>query len=209
VNERILEDRSRAQAVLASQETGKALSTEDREWLTDLARVYKVPGASSGPIDAAEGAELLRRVDTIPLSLELAQGAVESGWGTSRFADVGNSLFGQWSWAGGIEPEEQRTDTHGDHRIAAFQSTGLSVWSYALNLNTHDAYAELRSKRAALRQHGQLPRGRDLVDTMTRYSERGPHYVAELKTIMRQNKLDPIDDSKLVDMHIVQLVLAN
>jgi Bax protein len=209
VNERILEDRVRAQALLASQAAGQALVPEDREWLADLARIYKVPDAGSGPIDAAEGAELLRRVDAIPLSLELSQGAVESGWGTSRFADVGNSLFGQWSWAGGIEPEEQRTDTHGDHRIAAFQSTGLSAWSYALNLNTHDAYADLRRKRAELREHGQLPRGHDLVETMSRYSERGHHYVAELKTIMRQNKLDSVDDSKLVDMEIVQLVLVN
>jgi len=209
VNEHILGDRSRAQALLASEAAGQILTAEDREWLADLARVYKLPGADSGTIDAAEGAELMRRVDAIPLSLELAQGAVESGWGTSRFADVGNSLFGQWSWAGGIAPEEQRTDTHGDHRIAAFQSTGLSVWSYALNLNTHDAYAEFRRKRAEARAHGKLPRGHDLVETMSRYSERGHHYVAELKTIMRQNKLDPIDESKLVEMEIVQLVLVN
>ena len=168
-----------------------------------------MPDGGSGTIDATEGAELLRRVDAIPLSLELAQGAVESGWGTSRFADVGNSLFGQWSWAGGIAPEEQRTDTHGDHRIAAFESTGMSVWSYALNLNTHDAYADFRRKRAELREHGHLPRGHDLVETMSRYSERGHHYVAELKTIMRQNKLDSIDDSKLAEMDIVQLVLVN
>jgi uncharacterized FlgJ-related protein len=209
VNEHILEDRSRAQELLTSQTGGQVLSTEDREWLADLARVYKVPDGGSGTIDATEGAELLRRVDAIPLSLELAQGAVESGWGTSRFADVGNSLFGQWSWAGGIAPEEQRTDTHGDHRIAAFESTGMSVWSYALNLNTHDAYADFRRKRAELREHGHLPRGHDLVETMTRYSERGHHYVAELKTIMRQNKLDSIDDSKLAEMDIVQLVLVN
>jgi uncharacterized FlgJ-related protein len=208
VNERILEDRSRAQVLLATQTAGRPLAAEDAEWLADLARVYKVPGADSGSIDTAEGAELLRRVDAIPLSLELAQGAVESGWGTSRFADVGNSLFGQWSWSGGIAPEEQRTDTHGDHRIAAFQSTGLSAWSYALNLNTHDAYADFRSKRAELREHGELPHGHDLVETMSRYSERGHHYVAELKTIMRQNKLDSIDDSRLIGMEIVELKLV-
>jgi uncharacterized FlgJ-related protein len=209
VNEHILGDRSRAQALLASQAAGQTLNVEDRDWLADLARLYKVPGADAGPIDIAQGKELLRRVDAIPLSLELAQGAVESGWGTSRFADVGNSLFGQWSWSGGIAPEEQRTDTLGDHRVAAFQSTGLSAWSYALNLNTHDAYADFRRKRAQLRDRGQLPRGHDLVETMSRYSERGHHYVAELKTIMRQNKLDSIDDSKLVEMEIVQLVLVN
>ena len=62
---------------------------------------------------------------------------------------------------------------------------------------------------AEARAHGKLPRGHDLVETMSRYSERGHHYVAELKTIMRQNKLDPIDESKLVEMEIVQLVLVN
>ena len=209
VNERILEDRSHAQELLASQAAGRALAADDREWLANLALTYEVPGADPGPIDATEGAELLSRVDAIPLSLELAQGAIESGWGTSRFADVGNSLFGQWSFAGGIQPEEQRTETHGDHRVAAFQSTGLSAWSYALNLNTHDAYADFRRKRAEGREHGERPRGRDLVDTMNRYSERGTAYVAELKTIMRQNKLDSVDDSRLVDMEIVQLVPVN
>ena len=63
--------------------------------------------------------------------------------------------------------------------------------------------------RYEARAHGKLPRGHDLVETMSRYSERGHHYVAELKTIMRQNKLDPIDESKLVEMEIVQLVLVN
>jgi uncharacterized FlgJ-related protein len=209
VNELILADRSRAQFLLTSQASGRVLAAADREWLTKIALEYEVPGASAGPIDAPKGAELLRRVDAIPLSLELAQGAVESGWGTSRFADVGNSLFGQWSWAAGIAPEEQRTDTHGDHRIAAFQSTGLSAWSYALNLNSHDAYAEFRNKRAELREHGQRPQGRDLVDTMSRYSERGPKYVGELKTVMRQNKLDSVDNWTLATMEIVQLVLVN
>ncbi|HVS23001.1 MAG TPA: glucosaminidase domain-containing protein, partial [Gammaproteobacteria bacterium] len=102
VNEQILADRSYAEALLARQARGEQLAADDREWLSNLAAEYDVPGADSGPLDAALGAELLRRVDAIPPSLALAQGAVESGWGTSRFADVGNSLFGQWSWSGGI-----------------------------------------------------------------------------------------------------------
>src|SRR5204863_6383722 len=86
-----------------------------------------------------------------PPSLALAQGASESGWGTSRFANEGNSLFGQWSWSGGIKPSEQRTAAHGDHRIAAFESTGMSVASYALNLNTHATYRDFRVKREEMR----------------------------------------------------------
>ena len=37
-------------------------------------------------------------MDIIPPSLALAQSAEESGWGTSRFAQEGNALFGQRVW---------------------------------------------------------------------------------------------------------------
>ena len=42
--------------------------------------------------------QLLRRADVIPVPIALAQAAIESGWGTSRFAIKGNALFGQWAW---------------------------------------------------------------------------------------------------------------
>jgi len=205
VNEQILEDRSRAEALLGRQAAGEELASADREWLRALAAEYEVPGADSKPLDAALGAELLRRVDVIPPSLALAQGAVESGWGTSRFADLGNSLFGQWCWTGGIVPEEQRTETHGDHRIAAFKTTGLSAASYAHNLNTHDAYESFRRQRADSRKRGPFPLGLDLVATMARYSERGEAYVRELTVIIRQNDLDKVDDAMLIAMDIIRL----
>ena len=194
VNERILEERVRAEA-LSRQQT---LSPADQAWLRELAGHYQVP--------VGDTAELLRRVDLIPLSLALAQGASESGWGTSRFADEGNSLFGQWSWSGGIKPAEQRTAAHGDHRIAAFESTGMSVASYALNLNTHATYHDFRVRREDLRRKGQPIRGDDLVDTMIRYSERGQSYVNELRALMRQNRLDVADEAKLMQMEIIRVV---
>jgi len=209
VNERILEDRTYAETLLARQAAGEELAAEDREWLSELAMDYEVPGAESSGFDPALGAELLRRVDVIPPSLALAQGAVESGWGTSRFADVGNSLFGQWCWSGGIEPEEQRADTHGDHRIAAFKTTTLSAASYVHNLNTHDAYEDLRRRREDVREHGSFPRGRDIVAGLVRYSERGEAYVHELEAIMRQNRLDAVDEAMLLHMEIIRLEPAD
>jgi uncharacterized FlgJ-related protein len=205
VNEQILEDRSRAEALLQRQAAGEELGAEDREWLNQLAAEYEVPGADSGPLDAAQGAELLRRVDVVPPSLALAQGAVESGWGTSRFADLGNSLFGQWCYSGGIAPEEQRTETHGDHRIAAFKTTTLSAAGYARNLNTHGAYENFRRQRAETRKRGPYPLGLDLVATMVRYSERGEAYVHELRQIIRQNDLDKVDDATLIVMDMIRL----
>ena len=32
----------------------------------------------------------------------LAQSAIESGWGSSRFAKEGNALFGEWTWNNNI-----------------------------------------------------------------------------------------------------------
>ena len=41
---------------------------------------------------------LLLHVDTLPVSLMIAQAIEESGWGTGRFAQEGNALFGQYTW---------------------------------------------------------------------------------------------------------------
>ena len=46
-------------------------------------------------------------MDEIPVSLAIAQAAKETGWGTSRFAQEGNALFGQWTWSGeGLKPKD-------------------------------------------------------------------------------------------------------
>lgn len=205
VNERILEDRARAEPIAQRLASGENVPEDDAAWLRELALRYGVLDDAENLLDPSRIDELLRRADAIPPSLALAQSAVESGWGTSRFAAEGNALFGQWSWSGGIKPSEQRAQ-HGDHRIAAFESTGLSVWAYAHNLNTHAAYADFRRKREELRRRGLPLRGRDLVGTMLRYSERGEAYVRDLETIMRQNRLDPADDAHLRDMEIVRIV---
>jgi len=84
----------------------------------------------------------------VPPSLALAQAAEESGWGTSRFAIKGNSLFGQWDFSGkGIKPKEQRENL-GDYGIAAFDSPQDSIEAYMLNLNTHRAYQRMRQEHA-------------------------------------------------------------
>lgn len=206
INELITEDRTRALPIARQIAAGKEPAAADLAWFKDLATRYKVIASPDATLDASAANEVIRRVDVIPPSLALAQSAVESGWGTSRFASEGNSLFGQWSWSEGITPAGQRTEEHGDHRIAAFKSTGASVVAYAYNLNTHGAYEGFRRKREELRRANRPIRGKDLVGTLTRYSERGQAYVDELLGIMRHNRLDPADDAYLEKMEIVRLV---
>jgi len=184
-NEKILEDRER----LLALDGGQDAASDDAAWLAELAGRYEV---EAGDLD-----ELKLRVDTVPPSLVLAQGAEESGWGTSRFAAEGNALFGQWTWGGkGITPKEQRAGM-GDYKIAAFDTPLESVEAYLLNINTHDSYRGLRDKRAEMRAQNATPTGWDLAETLTSYSERGPEYVKSLHAIMRVNKLQPADEATL------------
>ena len=148
------------------------------------------------------------RVDVVPPSLSLAQAASESGWGTSRFAAEGNSLFGQWTWGKGLKPAEQRTSKLGDYRVAAFDSTGQAAFSYALNLNTAPAYRDLRLKRAELRRQNLRMSGTVLADTLAKYSERGQAYVNDLKALIRTNRLDAADDASLRHMAVIHIVPA-
>jgi uncharacterized FlgJ-related protein len=205
-NELILEDRARAEALGTELRDGKQLGNEDRQWLGELATRYGVIDEPSADLDASNLDELMARVDMVPISLALAQSAEESGWGTSRFAAEGNALFGQWTWSKkGIKPEGQRS-THGDHRIAAFETPLQSVMAYLHNLNTHNAYRELRARRAKMRANGERMSGWKLAEALTRYSERGEEYVKSLHAIMSYNQLDPADDAYLADGTTIYLV---
>jgi uncharacterized FlgJ-related protein len=208
VNELILADRERARSITDRLQAGVGVTPEEREWLAKLAVTYELSDGPDDPLDPDEYAELLNRVDIIPPSLALAQAASESGWGTSRFATEGNALFGLWTWGEGMAPANQRTDALGDYRVAAFDSTALSAYSYALNLNIGDAYRDLRLRRADLRRQNLRISGSALADTLLRYSERGQDYVDDLKSIIRVNNLEAVDDAYLQDMAVIRIVPA-
>ncbi|MEQ9490166.1 MAG: glucosaminidase domain-containing protein [Alphaproteobacteria bacterium] len=191
INDSILQDRARIEAYRDRAETGKMINARESTWLSERFKEYKV---EPGNFDA-----LLHRVDIVPVSLVLAQAAVESGWGTSRFAREGNALFGQWTWSkdddAGIVPEN-RADGK-THKVKAFQSPVDAVASYMRNLNTHRAYRDLRKRRAALRQNNTKITGTVLAEGLERYSEKGYAYVELIKQIIRSNRLGPLDEAGL------------
>ena len=206
INELILEDRTRAKELTRRLAQGLSVTPDDQAWLTALAVKYKVLKSTSERLDSDAFPELLLRVDVVPPSLSLAQAASESGWGTSRFAAQGNSLFGQWTWGKGLKPAQQRSSELGDYRIAAFDSTAQAAYSYALNLNTARAYRDLRLKRADLRRQGLRISGTVLAETLLNYSERGQAYVGDLKALIRNNRLDDADDAYLRHMTVIHIV---
>jgi len=206
INELILEDRTRAKELTRRLAQGQSVTPDDQAWLTALAVKYKVLKSTSERLDSDAFPELLLRVDVVPPSLSLAQAASESGWGTSRFAAQGNSLFGQWTWGKGLKPAQQRSSELGDYRIAAFDSTAQAAYSYALNLNTARAYRDLRLRRADLRRQSLRISGTVLAETLLNYSERGQAYVDDLKALIRNNRLDDADDAYLRHMTVIHIV---
>lgn len=167
------------------------LNSEEHNKLKNLSEKYRIDWPETG--EKPEKAIFLRRIDTIPTSLILAQAANESAWGTSRFAREGNNLFGQWCFSKGCGIVPKHRANNAQHEVAKFDSPYDSVSSYVLNLNRHTHYQELRKIRSTLKQKGKKPTGKDLSQGLKSYSEKGDQYIEELNRIIRQNKLSRLD----------------
>ena len=164
-------------------------SEEEKNWLKSKFKQYGVVNRDL--------ATLKIRMDEIPVSLAIAQAAKETGWGTSRFAQQGNALFGQWTYDGeGIRPAGS---TAGDtHKVMKFKILKASVRAYQRNLNTHSSYKKFRKVRAIQRDvYGSL-NSLELVKYLDKYAETGIEYTKVLKQIIDQNKLVDFDDAKIL-----------
>ena len=184
-NKQITEDRKQLFKIL-----GKNFNTVgERVWLNRRFKQYK--------IEDHDLAKLKMRMDTIPVSMALAQAANESGWGTSRFALEGNALFGQWTWSKkGISPKNK--DPNQSHKVLQFQILKASVTAYKNNLNTHNAYKEFREVRAKLRQENKQIVGLDLTQYIKNYAAIGEKYVAIIEDIIEKNSLTDFDNANLL-----------
>ncbi len=184
-NKKILEDRNKLFKILEKSFN----SIGERVWLKRRFKEYK--------IEDSDLAELKTRMDIIPVSLAIAQAAIESGWGTSRFALEGNALFGQWTWGKkGIEPKQK--DANKKFKILNFQILRASVRAYKNNLNTNNGYREFREARALLRQNDEKISGLKLAKHLFRYAATGKEYTTSLEKSIKINSLDDFDEAKLL-----------
>ena len=194
-NEEILAERRRAERLLAEYQHRGTLEKKDQDWLQALAKRYRLGDAKPG--DGAFRKRLLRSVDSLPVSLALAQAANESGWGTSRFALEGNNLFGEWTFikGAGLVPRERAPGAR--HEVRLFPNLHESLRSYMLNLNSHRAYAKLRQKREQFRRKGEHPDGPSLATGLKAYSERGDDYIRDIERMIRENRFTLFADAEL------------
>ena len=168
-------------------------SNLEKKWLE---KKYKQYGINSKDLTI-----LKIRMDEIPVSLAIAQAAKETGWGTSRFAQEGNALFGQWTWSGeGLKPKE--ADENKGHKVMKFNVLQASVRAYHRNLNTHSSYSDFRKVRAELRDMRKPLDSLILSKYLDTYAETGEKYVEVLQQIIKQNNLKDFDDAKLLPSSI-------
>jgi len=134
---------------------------------------------------------LLRKIDTVPAALVLAQAANESAWGTSRFATQGNNLFGQWCFSTGCGLVPSGRPEGAKYEVRKFKNPQESVDAYIRNLNSHASYIGLRRIRECLISNGQTVTARALSAGLISYSSRGVDYIDDIRSMIRSNKLEP------------------
>jgi len=124
-----------------------------------------------------------------PVSIAIAQAAMESAWGTSRFFNEANNIFGVWSTSASQD------------RIAAGSKRGKqTIWLRkfdSLEDAVRDYYFMLSSKKAYRKFKALNCNDKNSVYTILKgllpYSERKETYIKELASIVRHNKLTRYD----------------
>ncbi len=156
-------------------EKEERLSEKEKNFLEKLKSLY----------DAKDLKELYLRVNTLPPSIVIAQGCIESAWGTSRFFLQGNNLFGIWSF----DPKKEAIKAKKSNaRVRKYPSVLYSLEAYYLNINTGWAYEELRKARLKTRNPFVL------ANYLIKYSVERERYVEKIKKVIRQNHLQRFDN---------------
>lgn len=164
-----LNQRQSLQTVADDFSQQEGLNKPQVEFLVGLAREYDVEMNMDDFKTVID--ELLVKVNVVPVGLTLAQAALESGWGTSRFASQGNNYFGQHCFTAGcgMVPTQRAKDQN--FEVQVFESPEGSIQSYYDMLNKGQNFAEFRDMRDKLSKNNQELTGKILVEGLDRYSE--------------------------------------
>ncbi len=190
-NQKVAAHRKHLLALQAMVNAPKAeLTPQQHALLHSLATQYRVPAAMN---DRALIKQLLVRVDRVPTSMVIAQAAIESAWGRSRFAKKANNYFGQWCFTKGCGVVPKRRNPGASHEIAKFESIEDAVAAYLRNINSHPAYADVRKTRLEARQQQRELDSLEMIKGLSQYSARGKKYIQELRSLIEFNQLKRFD----------------
>lgn len=187
-NNEILEERTETLKLQRHFERSGKLGGNRLKRFNELREKYGLEAVTTA--SNSDFSTLLDRADTIPASLALAQAAIESGWGTSRFARQGNNLFGMWCYEPGCGIVPKRRPAGKTYEVTAYKSPYESFLAYIRNLNTNNHYQALRDIRSRFREQGMEPSGEDLAPGLVRYSQERWKYVSKVRGMIAANSLE-------------------
>ncbi|EQB39263.1 hypothetical protein M947_07280 [Sulfurimonas hongkongensis] len=149
-----------------------------KNYISTLKKAYKVKTDK----------DLLKALKPHPRSIALAQAAVESAWGTSKFYKEANNVFGIWSFNKN-EPRIAASQKRGKTTIwlKKYASIRESVKDYYKNISRSHAFVEFRELNMKTDDPYKL------VKKLTLYSEMKEIYTQELAAVIKHNKLYKYD----------------
>jgi len=160
----------------------KNISIKDEKWLEEQRKKFQ----------ALDNYELYNKMETHPTSIIIAQAIIESGWGTSRFFQKANNIFGVWSF----DKREKRVPAYKKRGkktiyLKKYRNMEASIYDYLLTLSKKDAYKEFRKERLKTQDPYKL------ADYLIRYSEERETYTKRIKEMIKKNKLAIYDNYQL------------
>ena len=123
----------------------------------------------------------------VPYEMIIGQAALESGWGTSRFAKEANNLFGIRTWTES-QPHllPQGINKWPGWGVRVFASKCDSVKEYVRLLNEHPAYKEFRELREKTKDSLQLIKTLDAFSTTKDYDERVARMIFKIRELEKR-----------------------
>ena len=156
------------------------MQEDDKKFLKFLYKKYKT----------TNNKKLANRLKTHPVSIILAQAAIESAWGESRFFKKGNNIFGMWSYNRN-EPRIKALGTRNGKAIYVKKYASISdaIDDYFVVIG-RGAYKSFRKQRNI------TDNPLELVKYLVNYCELS-NYPTKLKKFIVYNKLRDFDKFEL------------
>ncbi len=181
-------------AILISKQKFKVLRTRAKKIINsdnpsakDLAfldKMYK-------KFKTTDNKELLIRMKTHPVSIVLAQAAIESAWGESRFFKEGNNIFGMWSYNKNEPRIRARESRNGKYiYVRKYKTLSDAIDDYFVTIG-RGAYKSFRKHRNLTDDPLQL------IQYLVNYCELKDKYTKKLKRLIIKNRLTKFDDYKI------------
>jgi Bax protein len=174
--------RTRAKNIINSNNP----SAKDLAFLDEMYKKFKT----------TDNQELLLRMKTHPVSIVLAQAAIESAWGESRFFKQGNNIFGMWSYNKNEPRIRAKKSRNGKYvYVKKYKSLSDAIDDYFITIG-RGAYKSFRKHRNITDDPLQL------VQYLVNYCELKDKYTKKLKRFIIKNRLTRFDDYELDKQYI-------